>query len=197
MVAGNPFVGPLADQIDQAGDRLALFDRHLAQDQRLAGHVLQGLDGFPDAAGLRIHLVDEDDVGDAPVVQELQQRTQGQRLLDAGLANDDGDIGDHGRQVGFLGQLNRTRTVDEGPRIAEILDAGDRQFGAHLAGPGFRRSIAYGVAVADRTLAADHTGGRKKALQNCGFSAQIRTHECRTAGCGLVFLRHERLPRKQ
>ncbi len=165
MVTLDPLVGTLADQIDQSGHGFAFLDRNLAHDQRLRRDVLQRLDGLADVPGLRIHLVDENDVRDVPVAEELQQRAEGHGLLDAGLANDDGDIGDHGSQIGFLGQLDRTRAIDEAPSIAEILDAGDRQFGTHLTGPGFRRRITDGVAVADGTLAADDAGRRQKALE--------------------------------
>ena len=73
--AGLVFVGALAHQIDVAGDGLpAVADGHLAQHERAGGDGLERFQHVAHAARRRVHLVDEHHVGDAVVVEELEER---------------------------------------------------------------------------------------------------------------------------
>ena len=65
MLALDPLVGALADQIDEAGHRLAFLDGKLAHDQRLRRDVLQRLDGRAMLPAW-VSICDEDDVRDVP-----------------------------------------------------------------------------------------------------------------------------------
>ena len=45
-------------------------------------------------------------------------------------------VRDHQRVHGFLGEFHGPRAVDEGPGLAQVGGAGDRDLDAHLAGLG-------------------------------------------------------------
>ena len=65
-------VGPLAHQIDVAGDQITVADRHLPKDQRPLGHILKCRKQIADPLRGLVQFVDDDDVRNVVGVQELQ-----------------------------------------------------------------------------------------------------------------------------
>ena len=96
-------VGAFADQVHIAGNLFALADGHLAQHQRALRNRLIGLQHIAHPHFGRVHLVDEQHVRDGVLVQEMQQRGDGQRALWLGFADDDGNIRHHAGGLGILG----------------------------------------------------------------------------------------------
>jgi hypothetical protein len=56
---------------------------------------------------------------DVVVVEELEDRAEGERPLCLGLADDDRDIGGEERVLRLPGELDRAGAVEEGPGVAE------------------------------------------------------------------------------
>ena len=181
-LTGAVRVSPPARQIDIAGDRLALADRHLAQHQRWAGDRSQGFQHLPDPTRGGIHLVNEDQVRDGLVLQELEQRRHHERAFHHRLANDHRGI-DHLQHVpGFLDHLDRPRAVQEGPPVPEIFGRRGRDLDTHLALTRLRGAVADGVAFLDRALAANRPGDEEHAFKQGRLAAAIGSDESRAAG---------------
>ena len=177
-----PAPGAFADQIDHAGDLAGLVaDRNFAQDQRAAGHGLQRLEGGAHRGFGLIHLVDVEQVRDGAVVEELQDRRQGDRAFGHRFADHHDDIGHHHRALRLVGQFDRAGAVDQGPGLAQIGDAGDRHLGAHRPGAGLGRAVADGVAVPHRAAAVDRARREQQVLEQGGLATGIGANKGRAA----------------
>ncbi len=131
-------IGALAHEVDIAHRLLAAVgggaaDRHLAQHQLAPRHRLQRRQHVAHADLGGVDLVHEDDVRDAPVLDLFQERRQRHHALGRGLADEDGGIAHRERREGVVLELDRARHVEEGPLVAEIVDRGDVDLGAHAA----------------------------------------------------------------
>ena len=175
-------VGALADEIDIAGDPLAVADRHLTQRQRPGRESLQGGQDFAHGLARLVHLVDQDDMGNVVIVEKLEDRARRRRLRRFGLDHDDGDIGDHAGVAGIQGELDATRRVDEGPVVAKIGAVPDREFRARPAVPRFRSGVADGVPVLDRAFAVDRAAGVEQGFEEAGLAGLIGTEDRGAAG---------------
>ena len=68
-------------------------------------------------------------MGDVILIEEFQDRGDGQGARCVGLAHHDGGVGDHQRIEAVLDHFNRTGTIQEGPRLIEIFGGGDVDLG--------------------------------------------------------------------
>ena len=172
-------IGALAHEFNVADRLLAAIvgraaDGNLAQHQLAVRHGLQGRQHVAYARFRRIDLVDEDDVRDVPVFDAFQQRRQGNDTLGRGLADHDRHVAHRQGREGIVLELDRTGNVEEGPLIAEIVDRGDVDLGAHAPLARFGCGIADGGARARRTAPADGPRGVENALEQAGLARQVR-----------------------
>jgi hypothetical protein len=93
-------------EIDIAGHRLGIPDRHLPQQKRTAGIGLNGLQRVAHPARQCVDLVDEEEMRNGPILQQLHQRAQGRRSLGRGLAHDDRKIDSCERARCLIGELD-------------------------------------------------------------------------------------------
>ncbi len=131
--------GALRDEVDGAGDLLAVADRDLAQDDRVAGVLLKRGDDVADAAGRLVDPVDEED----------RRRSGGLGRVEVGRGEDGGGgigtdadhrgVGGEERIGGDVEELDRARRVDRLPALAEKGEAADPE----LAGGGGGLRLAF------------------------------------------------------
>ena len=150
-------IGPLADEIDIAGDDLLPSCRCCASAPRAAPGAGRKPSASacirtraPELPGAQaVHLVDEQHMGDAAIVEELEQRRQHLRLVRRPPRRRRSPHRRSSARSGPPGtQLHRTRTIEEGPALAQDIRRWRPDLDAHLAGPGFGRAVAYGIPVA-------------------------------------------------
>ena len=163
--------GPLADQIDEADDLVAFADRQLPQQQRPFRDQLQRLEGFPETGLAGFHLVDEDHMGNAVLVEEFEDRCHHHGARRFRLHHHQGDVGDHQRVVGFLLELDGSRTVEKGPAVSQIGRCGDTDLGAHAALAGFLRGVADAIAFGHAALAVDGLAGQQQRFEERRLAA--------------------------
>src|SRR5690606_1411181 len=174
-------IGALADQVDIAGDGLALAYRHLAQYQRTLRDALQRAQNLAHAVVGGVELVDEQEVRNAVLVEEAQQRRHRHRPLRLRIADHHGEIGDHAGVAGVLRELDRARAVEDRPAVAEIFERGGHDLDAHLAFARFRRSVADPVALVRGSLARNGAGGVQHAFEQRCLAAEIWSDQCDAA----------------
>ncbi len=121
-----------------------------------------------------IDLVDEDDVRDVVVLDVFQERRQRHHALGRGLADQHGRVAHRERREGIVLELDRTRDVEEAPLVAEIVDRGDVDLGAHAALARLGGAVADRGACARRSAPADGPRGVEDALEQAGLARQIR-----------------------
>ena len=129
--------GALERQVDEAGGDAVLPDRDLPQHQRLGARRLQR---GQDVAHLRVEgidLVEEQEAGNAAVLELLQDQLQRRHALGIGLAHHDGRIAAGERERAFMLELDGAGAVDEGEGVAEKADVGDVELDAHAVVAGF------------------------------------------------------------
>ena len=172
-------IGALAHEVDIADRLLAAVagrpaDRHLAQHQLARRDGLQRRQHVAHAAFGRVDLVDEEEVGDAVVLDVFHQRRERDHALGRRLADDDGGVAHGERRERIVLELDRARHVEEGPLVAEIVDRRDVDLGAHAALARLERTVADGGARAGRAAPADGSRGVEKALEQAGLAREIR-----------------------
>ena len=131
-------VGPLAHEIDIAGDMAALEDWHLPRHQRRGGIFLQGRDDRAGRAIERIDFIDQNEMRHAFILEHPQQGRDGARAGRIGFADDDGDIDRHDGRMYFMRELDRARTIEDGPCLLQIraMTRADRRGGGPVARTG-------------------------------------------------------------
>ena len=185
-------IGALAHEIDVADAFLAAVagrpaDRHLAQHQLARRHGLQRRQHVAHARFGRIDLVDEEDVRDVALLDDFQERRQRRDPLGRRLAHHDRGVAHGEGREGVVLELDGARRVDEGPLVAQIVDGGDVELGAHRALARLDRAVAEGSARARRAAPADGSRGVEKTLEQAGLARKIRPaqrhHAMRAAAC--------------
>ena len=83
----------------------------------------------------------------------MEDRSCGRRTARLRIDDDDGDVRDQRRRFRRRLEVDRARTVDERPALAEICGRGDLEFSGHLPGV---------VRVADRAVVG---GAQQRILQ--------------------------------
>ena len=138
------------------------------------------------AAGCRsVDLVEEQEVGNAAVLELLEDQLQRRHALGIGLAHHDGGIAGRERERAFVLEFDRAGAIDEGEVVAEECDVGDVELDAHAVVAGFGARIADGVLVGDLALARDGAGAREDGFEKSGLAGEIRPDQCDAAGAGL------------
>ncbi len=84
-------------------------------------------------AGQGVDAVDEDDVRQAGGVQRAQDLGGGEGTGGIGVADHHGEVGDGQGAGGLVAELDRSRTVDQRPGVAEIAAMGQAKLGARPA----------------------------------------------------------------
>src|SRR6476659_4741404 len=187
----------LESEIDEAGDDVVLPDRHLAQHERLGrGRLQHGHDVADSRLGL-VDLVDEQEMGNAAILELLEDQLKRRNLLFVWLAHHDGG-GASRERVGGVGlKFDRARAIEEGVAVAEEIDGGHVELDAHAVMPGFLRGVADGVLGRHGALPADGAGAGKDGFEKCRLTAEIGANQCDAAGAaGWLALRlaHNLLP---
>jgi hypothetical protein len=113
-------------------------------------------------------------VGDVVVFDELQKRRQRHHALGRGFADQHGRVAHGERRKGIVLELDRARNVEEGPLVAEIIDRGDVDLGAHAALARFGGTVADRGTCARRAAPADGPRGVEDALEQTGLAREIR-----------------------
>jgi len=172
-------IGALAHEVDIAHRLLAavgrgMADRYLAQQQLARRDGLQRRQHVAHADLGGIDLVDEDDMGDVVVFDELQERRQRHDALGRRLADHDGRVAHGERRKGVVLEFDRAWNVEKSPLIAEVVDRGDVDLGAHAALARLGRTVADRGACARRPAPADGPRGVEDALEQAGLAREIR-----------------------
>ncbi len=170
--------GALQREIDEALDQFAVPDRNLAQHQRDARGRLQRRQRLADALVGAVDLVEEQEARDFQLFQLAQDDLELRQLLLVGLADHDGRVDRGQRRAHVVGELHRTRTVDEGVAVAHEGGGGRRERDAHLVMAGLGAGIADGSSVVDGAGAGDGARARQYCFEKCGFTALERAHQC-------------------
>ena len=164
-------------QIDEAGDLVAVADRDLARDQRRYAHRLERGQHVADAPAGLVDAVDEDQVGNAKLV-EHPERGRGQRGAGrVGIDHDDREIGDRNAACAVGGKTDRSGTIEQGEMLAEIVEMHRVEFGRSAARPCFGGRITDRVRARDRALAIDRSGGEQHRLGQAGLSRAGRSDQ--------------------
>ena len=174
--------GALEREIDEAGRDAVLPYRDLAQHQRLGAGRLQHRQ---DLAHLRLEavdLVEEEEVGDALILELLEDQLQRGDALGIRLADHDRRIARRQHRVGLGLELDRSRAVDEGKAIAEKFDVGDVDLDAHAVVARFRRAIADRVLVGDLALARHGAGAGQDGLEQRRLAGEVGSKDRDGAG---------------
>ena len=81
-------------------------------------------------------------MGNAAVLELLEDELQRRDALGIGLADDDGRIAAGERERAFVLEFDRAGAVDEGEVVAEEADVGDVELDAHAVVAGFGAGVA-------------------------------------------------------
>ena len=187
----------LEREIDEAGDDVVLPDRHLAQHERLGRGRLQHGHDVADARLGLVDLVDEQEMGNAAILELLEDQLERRNLLFVWLAHHDGGVASRERVGGVGLKFDRARAIEEGVAVAEEIDGGHVELDAHAVMPGFLRGVADGVLGRHGALPADGAGAGKDGFEKCRLTAEIGANQCDAAGAaGWLALRlaHTLLP---
>src|SRR5882757_9295930 len=111
---------------------------------------------------------------DVVVLDVFQQRRQRHHALGRGLADQYGRVAHRERREGIMLELDRTRDVQKAPLVAEVVDRGDVDLGAHAALARLGSTVADGGACASRSAPADGPRGVENALEQAGLARKIR-----------------------
>ena len=144
--AGAVDEGAFEGEVDEAGDPLAAgvlrADRHLARDQGRNADRLKGGEQVPDAAMRLVDAIDEDEVGDAELIECAKGRSGERRSRRVRVDDDDCSIGDRKRASAVGGKADRSRAIDEREGVAEIIEIVEVELGRAAALAAFRARIA-------------------------------------------------------
>src|SRR4029453_17431639 len=100
----------------------AVPDGNLPRNERRDAHRLKRRQEIADTTMRLVDSVDEDEVGDAKFVECAKGRRGERRARRIGVDNDDGDVGDGEPPSSISRKSNRSRRIEDGERIAEILE---------------------------------------------------------------------------
>ena len=124
-----------------------------------------------------VGLVDENQVRNTVSVQKLKDRGHCHHPGRIRVYDHDGDITDHCGFTGILGEIDRTRTINEVPFFTKIGGVCAGKFGAHAAGAGFASGVTNGVVIAHRPLAMQGAGRKKQAFKQGCLAAGIGANQ--------------------
>ena len=171
-------VGLLGHQVDVADQLVAAPDRILVRDHRPVGQIAQALQQIAIAHLRAVHLVDEDEMRDLVLIEELEERRDRDHALDHRLDHDHRGIDAEQGGARLLGELDRSRTVEDGEPGAVVLGGRGIDLDAHLALARLGRGVADGVALARLALAVDAAGHEQQALEKRGLAGPVGTDQC-------------------
>ncbi len=167
-LAGHVTIGPLKGDIDEAGDLLAVADRYLPCDQRRNAHRLERGQQVADLAMGLVDPVDENEVGDAKLVEHPQRRGGEGRPGRIRIDDDDGKVGNGDAERRVARKADRAGRIDDRVTVAEIGEIVEIGFGGAAARPGFLTAVADARLVGDRTMPVSRTAGEEKCFgQGC------------------------------
>ena len=130
----------------------------------------------------RVDLVEEQEAGNAAVLELLEDQLQRRHALGIGLAHHDGGIAAGERERAFVLEFDGAGAVDEGEVVAEEADVGDVELDAHAVVAGFGGGIADRVLVGDLALARHGAGAGENGFEKRGLAGEIRPDQCDAAG---------------
>jgi hypothetical protein len=174
--------GALQCQVDEARGHAVLPDRDLAQHERLGARGLQHGEDVAHLGVEGIDLVEEQEAGNAPVLELLEDELQRRNALGIGLAHHDGGIACGQRQRALVLELDGARAIDESELVVEKGGVGDVELDAHAVVAGLGRGVAHGVLVGYLALARDGAGARQDRFQQGRLAGQVRPDQCDAAG---------------
>lgn len=125
-----------------------------------------------------VDLVDEEDVGNAPLLEVAQDDLQVRGLLGVGLGDDDRHIAGRQCRSALVLEFDGAWTIDEGVGVIEEFRLGDVELDRHLVGAGFRALVADRVSLGDLALALHGVRAREDRLEECCLAALERPDEC-------------------
>jgi hypothetical protein len=104
--------GPLERQVDEAGDLVAFADRDLPGDQWRNADRLKRGEEVADAAVRLVDTVDEDEMGNAELVERAESRRRQRRACGIWVDDDDREVGSRDRPVAVGGKADRSGAVE-------------------------------------------------------------------------------------
>ncbi len=120
-------------------------------------------------------------MGNAAVFQRFQNQLQSRQPFQVGFADDDGGVDAGQGQCTFVLELDRSRAIDKGERIAEKLDISHVEADAHAMVASFGTGVADGALVGDSPLSADAAGPGENGFEQRRFAGEIRAYQCNAA----------------
>ncbi len=155
--------GAFRGEIDEARGDAVLPDGNLPQYQGLCAGRLQHRDQLAQGDFGFIDLVEEEEVGNAAILELFEDDLQRRDPFGIGLADDDGRIASGEGQGALVLKFDRTWAVDEGEVVAEKRDVGHVELHAH---PVIAR---LGAGVADARLVGNASGPENGASSAPGW----------------------------
>ena len=171
------FERALQRQVDEAVHFLAVPNRNLAGDQRRYAHRLERGQEVADPAVGLVDAVDEDQMGDAELVERAQRRGGEGRPRRVGIDDDDRDVGDRQRPRAVGGKADRARAIEDCERVVEILEIVEVELGRAAALSRFRARIADAGAVGRRSQSIGGAGCEQHRLGKAGLSRAGGSHQ--------------------
>ena len=141
--------GALEREIDEAGGDAVLPDRDLPQHQRLRRAPAAASAAMSRTPIRRVDLVQEQEMGNAAILELFEDHLQRRHLLGVGLADDDGGIARRSTRARLVLEFDRAGAVEEGEVVAEEIGVGDIELDAHAVIAGFGRGIADGGLIGE------------------------------------------------
>ena len=129
-----------------------------------------------------VDLVEEQEAGNAAILELLEDQLQRRHALGIGLAHHDGRVAAGERERALMLEFDRAGAVDEGEVVAEEGDVGDVELDAHAVVAGFGGGVADRVLVGDRALARHGAGAGENGFEKCRLAGEIRPNQCDAAG---------------
>jgi hypothetical protein len=129
-----------------------------------------------------IHFVEENQVGDGPLVEEVEQRREAEYPIDHRFADHhDGLDADQG-VVSFLDKFDRVGAIEKTSANIFVFKTGGVDFDGHLPIAGFGVGVTDGIVIGDPTFAGDRAGDREEAFEQGGFTTEIGSHDRNASG---------------
>src|SRR5262249_12259766 len=142
-----------------------------------------------------VDLVEEQEVGNLQVLELAQDQAQLRDLLFVHFANHDGRVDCRQRRAHIMGELDRSRTIDESISVAHACRGRGRKSLDAPMGPPFLTGTPHRGASLDGALTLDRAGAGEYRFEERGLATLERAHQCNApwtrGSCAvLAVLRH-------
>ena len=147
--------------------------------------ALAGCSDGEDVAHLRVErvdLVEEQEAGNAAVLELLEDQLQGRHALGIGLAHHDGGVAGRERERAFVLEFDRAGTIDEGEVVVDECRVGDVELDAHAVVAGLCGRHRRPCSCRDFALPRDGAGAGENGFEKGRLAGEVRPDQCDAAG---------------